>query len=189
MSEMSSHDSFGHFKHKLWPKEGPGVKLAIWFPSTKSWESPQFPYVQVACDILLKSSKQGLQLFFRPHFNRRFARKVMGPQSRGSPSCGNFGTPTWESRDKNDIWVRVLWPGIEYTISENVVASPKSEPWWVLWICVCPWFVRAPKCSNYALTNLLFGLCRPCEWLNCLSIFLIPSRNSSTPLYPRSVTS
>jgi len=24
---MGSHCSFGHLKHKLWPKEGPGVKL------------------------------------------------------------------------------------------------------------------------------------------------------------------
>jgi hypothetical protein len=29
MSKMGSHDPFGHFKHKLWPKEGLGVKLAI----------------------------------------------------------------------------------------------------------------------------------------------------------------
>jgi hypothetical protein len=29
MSEMGSHDPFGHLKHKLWPKEGMGVKLAI----------------------------------------------------------------------------------------------------------------------------------------------------------------
>jgi len=26
---MGSHDPFGHLKHKLWPKEGLGVKLAI----------------------------------------------------------------------------------------------------------------------------------------------------------------
>ncbi len=25
MSKMGSHHSFGHLKHKLWPKEGPGV--------------------------------------------------------------------------------------------------------------------------------------------------------------------
>jgi hypothetical protein len=42
----------------------------------------------------------------------------------------------------------------------KVVTSPKSGPWWVLWVCVYPWFVRAPKCYNYTLTNLLFGLCR-----------------------------
>jgi hypothetical protein len=27
MSKMGLHDAFGHFKHKLWQKEGPGVKL------------------------------------------------------------------------------------------------------------------------------------------------------------------
>jgi hypothetical protein len=42
------------------------------------------------------------------------------------------------------------------------VASPKFGLWWVLWVLwvrVCLWLVRAPKCSNYTLTNL-FGLCR-----------------------------
>jgi hypothetical protein len=27
----------------------------------------------------------------------------MRPQNRGSPSCWNFKTPTWESRDKNHL--------------------------------------------------------------------------------------
>jgi hypothetical protein len=27
MSKMSSHDSFGHLKHKLWPKERLGIDL------------------------------------------------------------------------------------------------------------------------------------------------------------------
>jgi hypothetical protein len=73
----------------------------------------------------------------------------------------------WEFQDfhlgvleQNDIWVLVPWPGIDYTIKGKVMASPKFGPWWVLWIHVCPWFVCAPRCSNYALTNLLFGLCR-----------------------------
>jgi hypothetical protein len=29
ISKMGSHRPFGHLKHKLWPKEGPGVKLAV----------------------------------------------------------------------------------------------------------------------------------------------------------------
>jgi hypothetical protein len=29
MFKMGLHDPFGHFKHKLWPKEGPKVKLPI----------------------------------------------------------------------------------------------------------------------------------------------------------------
>jgi hypothetical protein len=39
MSKMGSHCSFRHLKHKLWPKEGPGVKLPIWLPIKKSRES------------------------------------------------------------------------------------------------------------------------------------------------------
>jgi hypothetical protein len=35
MSEMRSHCSFGHLKHKLWPKERSGVKLSIWLSTTK----------------------------------------------------------------------------------------------------------------------------------------------------------
>jgi len=45
ISKMGSHRSFGHLKHKLRPKEGPGVKLVVWLPTTKSRESTQFPCV------------------------------------------------------------------------------------------------------------------------------------------------
>jgi hypothetical protein len=131
MSKMGSHWSFGHLKHKLWPKERPGVKLAVWLPTTKSWESTRFPYVKAMCDIPLESSRRGLQLFFRPPCNRRYAQEVMCHQSCGSPRCGNFETPTWESHDKKTIW---MWPveRWEYIIRGKVVASPKSGPWWVL---------------------------------------------------------
>jgi hypothetical protein len=39
MSEMASHEPFGHLQNKLWLKEGSGVKLAVWLPTTKSRES------------------------------------------------------------------------------------------------------------------------------------------------------
>jgi hypothetical protein len=29
MSEIGSYDPFGYLKHKLWSKEGSGVKLAV----------------------------------------------------------------------------------------------------------------------------------------------------------------
>jgi len=98
--KMGSHHPFEHLKHKLWPKERPGVKLAVWLLTTKSQELTQFPCVKVACNIPLESSRWGLQLYFRPYLNQRSAHKVMRLQSRGSPNFGNFGTPTWESRNK-----------------------------------------------------------------------------------------
>jgi hypothetical protein len=40
--KMGLHCSFKHLKHKLWPKEGPGVELPVWLPTTKSRESTRF---------------------------------------------------------------------------------------------------------------------------------------------------
>ncbi len=97
MSKMSSHDPFGYLKHKLWPKERSWVKLLIWLLTIKSWESPWFPCFQMVCHISLKSPRWELQIFFRPHFNRRSAHKVMGIQSHGSPNFGNFGSPIFGS--------------------------------------------------------------------------------------------
>jgi hypothetical protein len=100
MSNMGLHDPFGNLKHKLWPKEGLGVKLAIWLPTTKSRESPWFPCMQVVCNILLESSWQGLQLFFRPHFNWRFTEKFMGPKITRVPTLGISGLPLGSPRTK-----------------------------------------------------------------------------------------
>jgi hypothetical protein len=93
MSKVGSHDPFRHFKHKLWSKEGLGVKLAIWLPTIKSKESAWFPCVQVAFHIPLESSWWRLQLCFRPHLDWRSAHKVMCPQSCENPNFGNFGSP------------------------------------------------------------------------------------------------
>jgi hypothetical protein len=78
MFKMGSHIPFKYFKHKLWPKERSRIKLSIWFPTTKSRELPWFTCMQVMCHILLASSWRGLQILFKPHFNRRSAQNVMG---------------------------------------------------------------------------------------------------------------
>jgi len=166
MSKMGSHDPFGHLMHKLWPKEGPGVKLVIWLPTIKSQRSTQFPCVKMACNILLEISRWELQLCFKPHLNRRFARKVMGPKVVRVPAMRIL-----KVSGQNVIWMWASWKGIEYTIKGKVVASPKSGLWWVLWVRICLWLFLAPKCSNYALTNLLFGLCR-LVWVSKLLVNL-----------------
>jgi len=93
MFKMASHDPFGHLKHKLWPKERLRVLLTVWFPTIKNQESTWFPCVQVAWNISLEISWRGLQLCFRPHFNWRFACKIMGLQSWESSSARILGLP------------------------------------------------------------------------------------------------
>jgi hypothetical protein len=182
---MSSHDPFGHLKHKLWPKERSRVKLAIWLPTTKRQKSTQFPCVQVVCNMPLKIYQRGLQLCFRPHPDRRFAHKVIAPQSRGNSNLGNFGTFILGVPRQKAIWMWASWRGVEYTIWGKVVASFKSGLWWVLWVRNRPWLVLASKVLQQCTNQLVGWFCAgSCEWIVFLSFFLVPSWSSNTPLYP-----
>jgi len=152
MFKMGLHDPFGYLKHKLWLKEWPEIKFPIWLPTIKSQESPWFTCVQVACHILLESSRRKLQLCFRLHFNRRYAQEVMGLQISESPNLGNFGTLNLRVPRQNDISVLALWPSTKNTIKGKMMISPKFGSWWVLCVCVCSCLVCAPKmfqlCTN-----------------------------------------
>jgi hypothetical protein len=97
---MASHEPFGHLQPKLWAKEGPGIKLAVWFPTTKIQESTFSRCPILEGDMALESSRGELQLWFRPHFDRTLKSRVMSSQSLGTPTRDNFGTPSWESREK-----------------------------------------------------------------------------------------
>jgi len=51
MSKMDLHDPFEYLKHKLWLKEGLGIKVPIWLSPIKSQESPSNTCVKVECHI------------------------------------------------------------------------------------------------------------------------------------------
>jgi hypothetical protein len=100
MSKMALHEPFGHLQPKLWAKEGPRIKLAVWLPTTKNWELTSSRCLQMECDKALERSRRELQLWFRTHSNRRLEPGALSVQSPGSPTRDNFGTPPWESREK-----------------------------------------------------------------------------------------
>jgi len=100
MSKMASHEPFGHFQPKLWAKEGPGVKLLVWLPTTKNRESTRIQCLQEKCNMALESSQRELQDYFRPHPNQRSEQEVIDSQSLGSPNQDSFGNPPWESHKK-----------------------------------------------------------------------------------------
>jgi hypothetical protein len=83
---MASHWSFGHLQPKLWAKEGSGVKLAIWLPTTKSRESTSSRHLIWKRDMALERSQRGLQLWFRPCRDRTLQSGVMSSQSFGTPT-------------------------------------------------------------------------------------------------------
>jgi hypothetical protein len=49
MSKMGLHDPFEYLKHKLWLKEGLGVKVSIWLLTIKSQKLPWITCLQMVC--------------------------------------------------------------------------------------------------------------------------------------------
>jgi hypothetical protein len=180
---MGSHHPLGRLKHKLWSKERSRVKLVVWLPTTRSWELTRFTCAQVTCDTSLESSWQRLQLWFTLHLNSRFARKVMGTQSRGSFNFSNFEIPTWESRDKmpfrcgprGEEKVNYKGKGGGFPQVRAVVSLVGPS---------CPWFILTPKVLQLCTNHLVLVLCR-LKWVSeACQFFLVPSQSSSMPLYP-----
>jgi hypothetical protein len=125
----------------------------------KSMELTRFPYMQATCDIPLESFRQVLQLYFKPHYNQRFAREVMRPQSRGSPSRGNFGSPTWESWDKKPFGCGPMEKCIIYYKGEGG-GFPQVQGMVNLVCLNCPWFILAPKVPQLCTNHFVLVLCK-----------------------------
>jgi hypothetical protein len=78
--------------------------------------------------------------------------KLWGPKGTWVSTLAISGLPLGNLKTKKKaIWMWASWRGTKYTIREKVLASPKSRPWWVLWVRVCQWLVLAPK--NASIMN------------------------------------
>jgi hypothetical protein len=156
MSKTGSHCSFGHLKHKLWPKERPKIKLTIWFVITKSWESTQFTCLQRACDILLKCYWWTLQLCLRSHLNQKSARKVMGV-----PTCSISRLPLRSPETKkNHLDVGLVVSHKVYYKGEGG-GFPQVQAL-VSFVCsCCSWLVLTPKVFQLYTNHIVLVLCKP----------------------------
>jgi hypothetical protein len=179
MSKMSLLGSFEHLKHKLWPKEGPGIELSIWLPTTKSRESTSSRCLIQECNTALESSQWELQLCFRPHCDPRSVCKVMGLQSPGSPIWRDFGTP--EKNSHLDVAsmesCRVYYEG-------EGGGFPQVRAVVSLVCPCCPWLILAPKVLQLCTNHFVWVVCRPVWVIKICQLFLVPSRSSNPPLYP-----
>jgi len=165
---MSLYHPFEHLKHKLWPKEGLGVKLAVWFPPTKSRESSQFPCVQVVCN-------KGYNFVLDLVSIRGLHTKLWGPKVMGIPILAISGFSLGSPRTKCHLDVGLVERHM-YTIRGEGGGFPQVR---AVVSLSCPWLVLTPKVLKLCINHLVLVLC---NW--CLSLFLVPSRSSSTPLYP-----
>jgi hypothetical protein len=170
MSEMASHWSFEHLQPKLWAKEGPGVKLAVWLPTIKSRGSTRSWHALGECNAALESSRKGLQVWFRPRPDRRSGREVTMPQSPERPKLGQFQDPTLGVPGKSVIRVQGRRSGTENTIGRMVVTPPEPGPWCVMWVRVSPWLVPTPNACRMSSNQLVLVLDAG-SWPNSLISF------------------
>jgi hypothetical protein len=146
---MGLHDPFGYLKHRLWPKEG--WESNCQFDSQSLKVGNHFDLL--ACKWLAiyrwKALDEGYNFF------------------SNLISIGGLHKTLWASKvmgvsisEQNDIWMqahdqaqKILWGGRWWLpLSPGCDESRESM------------FARGgsmhQKCSNYTLTNLLFGLCK-----------------------------
>jgi hypothetical protein len=155
---MASHWSFRHLQPKLWAKERSGVKLAIWFPTTKSRESTCSRRALQECDMALKSSLWRLQVWVQTSSRSEVGvRSYEVPKSRES-KLGQFRDSTLGVPGKRAIRMPLPWVNAEYTIGSMVVASLESGPWGVMWVRVNPWLVPTPNACRMSFNQLVLVL-------------------------------
>jgi hypothetical protein len=153
---MASHWSFGHMKPKLWANEGPGVKLEVWLPTTKSRESTRSRRALGSATRRWKALEEGYKFGsdLVPIGGR--GEKLRCPKVPGVQNRDSFGTPLWESRDKQPLtWVWARQSNAENTIGRMVVTPPESRPWCVMWVRVSPWLVPTLNACRMSYNQLV----------------------------------
>jgi hypothetical protein len=125
----------------------------------------------MTCDIPLECSQRELHLCFRPHLNSRYARKVMGLQSCGSPG------------DKSHFDVGPVERSRVYYKGEGG-GFPQVRAVVSLVCPCCLWLVLAPKVLQLCTNHLVWVVCRPMWVSKASQLFLVPSRSLNTPFYP-----
>jgi hypothetical protein len=173
MFKMGSHDPFGYLKQKLWSKERSGVKLPIWLRSLKVDNRPYFLACRWRATYRWKDVEKGYNFATNLTSIGGLHTKLWNPKIAKIP-ISKF----WEFQDshlgvpgQNDIWVLAPWLSTKNIIRWKVVASPKSGPWWVLWVYVCLWFVHAPEVLWLCINQLVvwFVRVRVNNWIACCS--------------------
>jgi hypothetical protein len=152
------------------------------YGQNKGWESTKFPCVQWCATRCWKALDEGYNFGLDPI-------PIWGLHKKLWDSCpwrfwdSHLGS--LETKSHSDA---TPTGGVEYTIWWKVVASPEFGSWWILWVQGCPWVVLTPKVLQPCANQLVCWFCEGLrEWVNCLSLFLVPSRSFSKSLYPSKV--
>jgi hypothetical protein len=164
MFKMSFHDPFGILKHfckSNWQFDSRSLKVENRLDFfVCRWRATYHWKILTRVTTLLDTSPQ-LEVFTQSY----------GPPKSWESQFREFRDSNLGVPRQNDIWMLASWPCTNNIIKEKVVASPKFRPWWVLWVCVCMWFIHAPKVFQLRTNQLIvwFVQVHVNKWLACHS--------------------
>jgi hypothetical protein len=145
---MGLHRPFGHLKHKLWPKERPGVKReSNWqFDSRrlKVRNRPDFPTFRQRATYRWKALDEGYNFASNLIVIRGLYKKLCALKVVGVLVVGISGLSLGSPRTKSHLDVA---PVERYRIYYKGEGGGFPQVWAVVsLVCPgCPWLVLAPK--------------------------------------------
>jgi hypothetical protein len=180
MSQMGLHCSFGHLKHKLWAKERSGTKLA-WPQKVRN--QPDLLVYRGRATYRWKAFNESYNFSLDCISIRGLFAKLWGSKVAKVPTWAISELPLGSHGTKSHLDVGSVASHIVYYKGEGG-GFPLV---WAVVSLVCPccsWFVLASKVLQLRTNHLVWVLCRLVWVSEACQLFLVPSRNSSVPLYP-----
>jgi hypothetical protein len=175
---MGFYYSFKHLKHKLWPKEGLGVKLP------KIENRPNlFVCRRRATFRWKKLSTKTITLLQTAPQLEVCSQSYRAPKSRESQLAGFRDSHSGVPGEKSHLDVGSVASHRIYYKGEGG-GFPQVRAMVNLVCSCCPWLVLAPKVLQLCINHFVWVVCM-LVWVNeACQLFLVPSRSSNTPLYP-----
>jgi hypothetical protein len=170
MPKMGSHCSFGHLKHKLWPKEGARSRTANLTPDQKR---SGIDLIYLAVDnvphTIGKLSTRATTSLHTALWSEVFSQSYGAPKSRESQLArfldslpGVPGVPG----EKSHLDVGSMERCRVYYKGEGG-GFPQVRAVVSLVCPCCPWFVPAPKVLQLCTNHFVWLVCMP-VWVNKL---------------------
>jgi hypothetical protein len=180
---MGSHCSFRHLKHKLWLKEGLGVKLPFWLPITKSRESTRLLSCRGRATYRWKALNESYNFALDRTSIGGMLAKLLGSKVAGVPTGGISRLPLRSPGKKSHLDVASVESCRVYYKGEGG-GFPQVRAVMNLVCPCCPWLVLAPRVPQLCTNHFVWVVCRPVWVSEACQLFLVPSRSSNMPLDP-----
>jgi len=180
---MSSHFSFGHLKHNYGQKKGRESNCQFDSRPKKVGNRPDLLSFRQLATYRWKALDEGYNFASNRISIRGLLAKLWGSKFARVLVGAISGLPNGSPGEKSHLNVGPVERCRVYYKGEG---GGFPQVWAVVnLVCpCCPWLILARKVLQLCTNHLIRVVCKPVWMSEACQLFLVPSRNSNTPLYP-----